>query len=126
LILATDDKLGDARLDEEVEGEEEQAEEQEAGGPEELKAMKLEDGMKEARGDNHKAGFAAARVERSRGNIAGEAAAEGGEAIIDPQREFCAIAPKRKRTESKRDVTEARQKTESGTGTPIHCKPHRG
>jgi hypothetical protein len=94
LFLATDDELVNSGLDEEAEGEEEKAENEEAGAPEELKAMKLEDGVKKTHRDHHKTRFAAAFVKRSGGNIAGEAATECGEAIIDPECELRAMAPK--------------------------------
>jgi hypothetical protein len=104
---------GKTALHEEVEGEEQKAEHEETGTPEELKAMKLEDGVKKTGRDQHKTGFAAALVEGACGNIAGEAATECGEPVVHPESDLRTTAPQRESAESKCDVTEARQKTES-------------
>jgi hypothetical protein len=94
-------------LDEEVEGEEEEAEDKEEGAPGETAAGELRYGMKKADGDDAETGFAAALVEGSGGNVAREIAAEGGEFIVHPESELCAVAPEEKRAKNRREITEA-------------------
>jgi hypothetical protein len=94
------------QLDEEVEGEEEQAEDEEESAPEEVTAVKLEDGVSDASGNDPEAGFAAALVERPGGNIAREAAAKIEKAVVEPVRKFSTVAPKRKCSKDNDDVAE--------------------
>jgi len=71
----------------------------------------LDDGVKKAGGDDAKARFTAAFVERTRRYIAGEVSAEGGDFVVHPERELRAMAPERGSAEHKNGVAETRQKT---------------
>ncbi|MGB7847354.1 MAG: hypothetical protein WBL63_17200 [Candidatus Acidiferrum sp.] len=63
--------------------------------------------MKKTNGYHPETGFAAAFIERSGGNIAGEVAAERGELVVYPEREFGAVPPEEESPENKDGVTEA-------------------
>ncbi len=80
-------------LDEEVESEEEEAEEKEERAPGETAAGELRDGVEEADGDDAEAGFSAALVEGTGGNVAREVATERGEFFVNPKGEFGTMAP---------------------------------
>jgi hypothetical protein len=114
---------GATELDEEVEGEEEDAQEDEEGAPGEAAAGKLRDGVNEAGGDDAEAGLAAAFVEGADGNVARKIAAKRGELVVNPESKFGAIAPQEKSAENKNGVAETGKKPESGTGTPFKHGP---
>jgi hypothetical protein len=86
-------KLAWLKLDEEVEGEEEQAEDEEEGAEGEAALGETADRVEEASGDYAEAGFGARKIERPDRFIAGQIAAEGGELVFHPGREFVAITP---------------------------------
>jgi hypothetical protein len=98
-------------LDEEVEGEEKKPQEEEEGTPGEAAAGKLDDGMKNADGDDTEPRLAAAFIERAGGNVARQVAAEGGEFVVHPEIELGAVAPERDGAKNKDGVTQASQKT---------------
>src|SRR5580692_8695192 len=77
------------------------------------------DGVKKAGRDYAEARFGARKIKRPDGFVAGEIAAEGGEFIFHPEREFFAVAPKIQRAEKENTIAEASQQTESRTRTPM-------
>jgi hypothetical protein len=98
-------------LDEEVEGEEKEAQEEEKRTPGEAAAGKLDDGMKNADGDDAEPRLAAAFIERAGGNMPRQVAAEGRELVVHPEIELGAVAPERHGAKNKDDVPQASQKT---------------
>jgi hypothetical protein len=106
-------------LDEEVEGEEEESQDEEEGAKGETAVGEAADGMEKAGGDYAEARFGARKIKRTDGFVAGQVAAEGGEFVFHPDREFFAVTPQIEGAEKKNPVAEASQQTKSVTGTPI-------
>jgi hypothetical protein len=75
--------------------------------------------MEEAGGNDAEAGLRARQIERTDGFKTREVAAEGREFVLNPKREFLAIAPEVDGAEKKDGVPEARQETKSWTSSPI-------
>jgi hypothetical protein len=75
--------------------------------------------MVEADGNDAEAGFAAAQIKGSGGDVAGEVAAEQGEFAIDPEGEFVTMTPQVEGAENKYGIAEAGKNTELWTVTPI-------
>jgi hypothetical protein len=80
-------------LDEEIEGEEEEAQHEEEGTRGKVAMWEAADGMKKAGGNYAEARFGSGEIKRTDGFVAGQIPAEGGKLIFHPEREFFAIAP---------------------------------
>jgi hypothetical protein len=106
-------------LDEEVEGEEEEAQNQEEGAYGEGALREAADGMEKAGGDYAEARFGAGKIKGADGFEAGQVAAEGGEFVFHPEGEFFAVAPEIQGAEQKNTIAEASEQTKSRTRTPI-------
>jgi hypothetical protein len=61
--------------------------------------------MEETGGDDAETGFATPLIKRADRNVAGEIAAQGGEFIVHPKREFVSISPKKEGAKNKDAVT---------------------
>jgi hypothetical protein len=97
---------GSPGLQEEVQQEERESEEQQKGAEGEAATGELADGVEEADGDHPETGFAAAEIERSGSNVAGEIAAKDGKFVIEPECEFSTIAPEIKRADNENGIAE--------------------
>jgi len=106
-------------LHEEVQEEEGEAEEYEEGAERETAAGELRDGMVETDGDDAETGLAAAQIEGTGGDVAGEIAAKEGEFVINPEGEFVTMTPQVERAENKDAVAQAGKNAELWTVTPI-------
>jgi hypothetical protein len=80
-------------LDEEVEGEKEQAEHKKDGSEGKAALRETADGVKEAGGDYAESRFGARKIKRADRFVAGEIAAEGGEFVFHPDGELVAKSP---------------------------------
>ena len=82
------------------------SEEEEECAEGEAATGELADGVEEADRNHPETGFAAAEVERSGRNVAGEIAAKQGEFVIEPEREFGTMAPEIKRANNENAIAE--------------------
>ena len=107
-----DTRLGGRESNVKVEREQKQPEKEQEGAPGKTAARKLDDRVNKTGGDHTKARFASAFIERARGNVAGEVAAEQGEFVVHPEEKLGTMTPKRRSPQHKREITEEGQKTE--------------